>query len=340
MNDRQVDSEVVAPVVDISTFFGGDAERKASVARKVGAACEDTGFYTIAGHGVDRALIDRMAAVTRAYFALDEREKQRTACAGTGPGYRPLESRRLAATRDDVALPDLKEGFVVGPLLPHRALPSDYVTAPGATDWFMENLWPDRPPEFREIWTAYYRAMESLGSTLMRISALALGLPESYFDSKFDRHVAALSAKSYPPVLQEPLPGQLRAGAHTDYGGITILWKDDGSGSLQVIDKSGVWRDIVPQPDCFIVNIGDLLAQWTNDRWVSTLHRVIMPDDPKDRMESRLSLPFFYMPNYDTVVETIETCIDDRHPLRYSPVTAAEHFATKVRKNRVGDAAP
>jgi isopenicillin N synthase-like dioxygenase len=310
----------VAPVVDIAPFFAGADDAKRAVACELAWACEDTGFYLIRGHGVDPGLIDRMAALTRAFFALPEDTKLRCAAVGNAPGYRPLASRVLGASLDAVTPPDIKEGFSMGP-------PSG------------PNVWPEQPHGFRETWTTYYAAMEALAAALMRLSALALGMPEGFFEPTIDRHPTHLNANGYPALHGPALPGQFRAGAHTDYGALTILWKDAGAGSLEVRCKDGGWRAITPQPGCFIVNLGDLMARWTNDRWVSTLHRVVISPDPADEAHARLSLPYFFVPNHDATIATIPTCIDRDHPARYEPVTTHDYIMMKVNKHiasRVG----
>jgi isopenicillin N synthase-like dioxygenase len=321
------------PVIDIAPYFAGDQEAKKTVAHAVGAACIDTGFYMIQGHGVGAELFDRMSAVTNSFFALPESEKLRSASVGGNPGFRPIGLRQLAATRDRVTPPDLKEGFSVGPLLDYRKLDREYMSTPDGRKWFVPNVWPDQPAEFRATWTEYFHAMDGLAGALMRISALALGLPEAYFDDKIDHHMTRLNANGYPRLSEPPLPGQLRAGVHSDYGAITILWKDDGFSTLEVIDKDGTWRPVMAQPGCLIINIGDLLARWTNDRWVSTLHRVVVAERPDDESGARLSLPFFFTPNHDALVETIETCIDEEHPRHYEPVTVSDYYAMKVGKH-------
>lgn len=328
----------IAPVIDIAPFFSSDLDSRRAVARRVGAACEYTGFFVITGHRVEQRLIDDVVSLTRAFFALPEEEKKRS-IPGTenGPGYRPIETVSLAATLGAESIPDLKEGFLVNPLLEYRRLPDDYVRGPRGPKWFRENVWPGAVPGFRSAWIAYYQAMESLSATLMRIAALALQLPEDFFEPMFDRHISQLTARNYPPVRRQPKPGQLRAGAHTDYGAVTVLWKDEGAGSLQVVDKSGEWLDVIPDPGSFVINIGDLLAQWTNDRWVSTLHRVAMPRDPEHESEPRLSMPFFYKPNYDAMIETIPSCIDADHPPRYEPVVAGDHMSMKRDRHVVRD---
>lgn len=324
----------IAPVIDIAPFLSGDETRKTEVARAFGAACEHTGFLTVTGHGVPDALIERMLTASREFFALPEEEKRRTCPAiENGPGYRPLATHSLARTLDRIAPGDLNQGYLISPLLPYRNLPGAYVASEEAARWFRPNVWPERPQDFEAAWIAYYQTMESLAATLMRIAARALDLPENGFDAYIDRHTSQLTARRYPPVEGEPLPNQERSGAHSDYGAITILWKDDGAESLQVMGKQGAWEDVVPVPGTFIVNIGDLLAQWTNDRWVSTLHRVVAPRDPAARARDRYSIPFFFKPNFDAVIAPIPSCVGNGRPAKYEPIRAGDHMAMKRHKH-------
>jgi isopenicillin N synthase-like dioxygenase len=329
----------VAPVIDIAPFSSGANAERIAVARRFGAACEHTGFLIVTGHGVPTGVTQHMLETCRAFFALPEDEKRRLCPAiPNGPGYRPVASHSLAQTLDAVAPGDLNEGYLISPLLAYRQLPPAYVASDEGTKWFRDNLWPSVPADFQAAWTAYYREMATLASTLMRIAALALDVPETTFDGRIDRHTSQLSARRYPPVDGETLPNQQRAGAHTDYGAITILWKDEGSDSLQVMGKDGDWKDVIPVAGCFIVNIGDLLAQWTNDRWVSTLHRVVAPRDSAARSRSRYSIPFFFKPNYDAVIEPIPSCIGNGRSAKYAPIRAGDHMAMKRLKHVVAEA--
>jgi len=164
--------------------------------------------------------------------------------------------------------------------------------------------------------------------------AVALGLPESYFADKIDDNFAALNTFHYPPQTEAPQNGQLRAGAHSDFGSLTILSTGDDPGGLQVRDHDGSWQDIAAPPDVFVVNIGDLMAQWTNDRWVSTLHRVVNP--PRGRAHlPRQSIAFFHQPHWHTPIECLPGCGTARHP----PITSGEHFERKLGLLRGSEAA-
>ncbi len=131
------------------------------------------------------------------------------------------------------------------------------------------------------------------------------------------------------PGDPDPLEGQMRMGAHTDYGIVTVLYADAVPG-LQILAPDGSWQDVVPAPGALLVNLGDLTAQWTNDRWRSTLHRVrpAAPDAPDGR--HRRSVALFLDGNYDAVIECLPTCRRDGEPTRYPPVTAGEHLIAKV----------
>ncbi len=176
--------------------------------------------------------------------------------------------------------------------------------------------------------------MERVATTLMRIFAVGLGMDKHFFDDKVDRHITNFSVLHYPEQPKPPLPGQLRAGAHTDYGSLTILKPDSAPGGLQVLSKGGGWIDVPTLPGTFIVNLGDLMAEWTNDRWVSTLHRVVNPPRDKAVGSRRLSMAFFHQPNYDAVIECLPTCSASGRPPRYGRTTSGEHVWMKINKHR------
>ena len=187
--------------------------------------------------------------------------------------------------------------------------------------------------------TNYYQAMEALAARLARAFALALDLPERFFVDKIQRHVSTMRLNFYPAQPVTPLPGQIRAGAHSDYGAFTILRTEAAPGGLQVIRRGGSWIDVPNVADGFVVNIGDLLMRWTNDRWVSTLHRVVNPPEELRSNATRMSVAFFQVPNYDVEVRCFESCSGPDNPSRYAPTTAGAHWRAKILAAR-GEAAP
>lgn len=318
------------PVIDLAPFLLGGAAAREAVARTVGRACEDIGFFTIVGHGVDPECVRAMADVSRAFFDLPVEEKQRVR------RPRPEQSRGyIGVGEENLAYglgkdtTDLKEFFAIGPV----DVPDEpYYTCAAAYPSFAPNVWPARPPELRAIYTTYYRAMERLAADLMRAFALALGLPDEFFCDKTDRHISGIRVINYPEQPAAPAAGQLRAGAHSDYGALTILKAENVPGGLQVLNRAGDWVEIEPVADSFVVNLGDLMMHWTNDRWVSTLHRVVNP--PRDRVlgSRRQSIAFFYQPNYDALIECLPGCCGPGTPPKYAPVTSGEHRLRKFLK--------
>jgi isopenicillin N synthase-like dioxygenase len=322
------------PIINVGPFLANDPEGRRSVPKAVARACEEIGFFTIVGHGVDPDLIAAATGAARAFFDLPPSEKMlaRSADAAVSRGYRGIGNEGLAGTRADQTPPDLKEVFHLGP---PDFPPDAYHLAPTARPHFVENVWPASPAAFRSAVTAYYRATEKLGADLMRIFALALDLPEQFFADKIDKHISALRIIMYPEQPRTPLPGQLRAGAHSDYGTLTILLGENQPGSLQVYTRAGQWTDVLIPPQSFVINIGDLMMRWTNDRWVSTLHRVVNPPEPVAARARRLSLVFFHHPNYDADVACIPTCADAANPPRYPSVKAGPYRSDKYAQANI-----
>jgi isopenicillin N synthase-like dioxygenase len=324
------------PVVDIAGYFSGDPAVKQAIARAVDAACRSIGFLVIAGHGVPDGVIAEMERVTRAYFAqpLEVKRRDMTRNPAFYRGYLEIGSSNVAYTLDDeTGAPDYCERYTINRPVIDTADPY-YQTEKGRRI-FAPNIWPSSLPEFEAAWTAYDGCMERLAQTLMRLFALALDLDERWFDDKIDKHMTNMAANWYPDQRVPPKPGQLRIGAHSDYGSLTILKAEDKPGGLEVRAADGTWHPVPIVPGTLIVNLGDLMAQWTNDRWVSTLHRVVNP--PRDRITGteRLSIAFFHQPNYDALVECLPSCRDGG-VAKYAPVTSGDHLMLKLTKMQEG----
>lgn len=306
----------------------------ADVAREVDAACVELGFVSIVGHGVDERVVQGAFDAARAFFDLPE--SVRRGCAPADPtapyGYRPLRAEALERSLGTgVAIADVKESYNIGPIDP-PPVPLSSMRDPDQRAVYAPNHWPDDVvPGFRPAMEAYYRSMAELSARLMSVFAMALGLAPGHFEPFIDQHGSALRIAHYPPLDAPPLPGQLRAGAHTDYGTLTVL-ATDGRPGLQVERTPGEWVDVDAPDGGFVVNLGDLMARWTDDRWRSTMHRVVVTD-PATR---RLSLPFFHNANWDAHIESLRT---DGLPPRYGPVRAGAHLMAKFRST-VSDGAP
>lgn len=317
------------PVIDIVPFRNGS--NKIGVAETIANACAEVGFFCISGHGIGAELTDSAFSLSRDFFERPTVEKMRYAPIGeVAPrGYAAMASKGLAATLGHNVPKDLREQFMIGTLAP--IVPA-LQGVPEAAGCYAPNVWPDKPDDYRSVFTDLYREFENLAGTLMRIFALGLKLPETYFQDKIDHHFSVLGSNYYPPLDEPPLPGQLRTGEHTDFGSLTILLPTAGPGGLQVRLADGRWADVQPIPGTLIINLGDMMARWTNDKWRSTLHRVANPPDLKAAMSRRQSIAFFCHPNYDAEIRCIESCTGPDRPPLYPPILAGEHMRMKMVK--------
>jgi isopenicillin N synthase-like dioxygenase len=313
------------PVIDLAPARRGDPAERRRVAGLIDEACREIGFFAIAGHGVPDAVVEDLRSRAHAFFALPLGEKLGARHpSGMNRGYHPVGGEALATANDGSAPPDLKEFFHIGPV---DTTDDPYYTSPLGRRHFEPNIWPARPAGFGEAGTAYYRAMSRLIVSLMRLAALALGVDEAFFDRKVDRSIGTIRLNYYPAQAAPPLAGQLRASPHTDYGAFTILSGEDVPGGLQVLARSGRWIDVTTAPTTFVVNIGDLLMRWTNDRWLSNMHRVVNPPS-SDAGRARLSIAFFNHPNYDALIE----CLPTQGPAKHPPVLSGDYRDLKYAK--------
>jgi isopenicillin N synthase-like dioxygenase len=296
-----------------------------AAAAQLDAAATSIGFFQIADHAVPTAVINRMRAATEAFFALPNAEKQRwcSPSPDINRGYAAKGTEGLSYSLDVQSAPDLFEAFNLGPET------IDETKHWAETLFFARNIWPDHEElahEFRAAVLDYYAHVESLAHTLTDLFAEALQLSSEFFAAYTDHSTDTLRINHYQrsPNDSDPLPGQLGMGPHTDYGIVTVLYADQVPG-LQILHNQQ-WVDVMPDPDCFLVNLGDLTAKWTNDRWRSTLHRVL-PPEPGQR---RRSVAFFHDGNYDALIECLPTCTTTNNPPKYPSVTAGEHLMEKL----------
>jgi isopenicillin N synthase-like dioxygenase len=226
-----------------------------------------------------------------------------------------------AQTLEPNAPPDLKEGFQLGLDLPlhHPAVRNDPLN-------HGSNQWPNQLPQFRNVMMAYVDEMMRLSKLLMRGLALSLDIAEDYFDDFCDAPITTLRLLHYPPQPANPAPGEKGCGAHTDWGGITLLLQD-GAGGLEILSAAGGWIPAPPISGTVVVNIGDLFARWTNNLYRSTVHRVVNLSG-----RDRYSVPFFFDGRSDHLVSCIPTCHragDKRH---FADVTVKGHLEDMVRR--------
>ena len=295
------------PVLDWSRFEGG-IDRDGFV-RDLGHACRDTGFFLIKGHGIAPDLVDRTFAAADAFFAqpIPVKSKSDIRISGNNRGWSAEGTENLDDSKPDQI--DRKEAFNIGlELAPDDPRMSEPFRGP--------NMWPDLPG-FRDTALAYFIAVHRLGVELHRPIALDLGLEEHYFAPYLDSPLATLRMLRYPGGPSSG--GESGAGAHTDYGSITLLM-GDGEPGLQVRPRGADWIDVPHVPGAFIVNIADCLMRWTNDVYVSTPHRVLTPK------KARRSLAFFLDPNPDAVIAALPGTGTARYPV----LTGAEYLKMRL----------
>ncbi len=320
------------PLIDLDTWFDGTPDQRRTLAAEVDAHLRRLGFLVVVNHRLPRAVIDECRAQARAFFHQPEELKAEVALAGeayrgwVGPG---LESN--AATYGVQTAPDLKETYAYGPV----DLPDEELRTRDPR-WYAPNVWPATPPGFRAAAEAWWRAARTLHDELLDVLSLALGLPLTHLRERATAPTAQVSLNWYGPRgADEPLPDQFRIGPHTDFGLLTVLDREPGMGGLQVLDEHGDWIDAPVVPDSLIINTGDLIRRWTNDRWCSNEHRVLPP--PAERpQEELISLVFFGEPDHDALIQALPTCVSATEPAKHPPVLAHEYLAAKMDALAVG----
>lgn len=323
------------PTIDISPWVGpGPDHARAAVVAAVDHACRTVGFMQIVGHGIPNVVVDDLEAGIDEFFALPlETKKQYVRPAGENRGYTPPKSESLSYSLgvDPVTrMNDFFEAFNVG--TSWREYPG---TAATAAD-YAENTWPDAVPSFRGAVAEYFVEARRVAQTLTRIFAAALRVPEDFFDALTDHSIDVLRMNNYalPPGSIELGAELTGMGEHTDFGLVTVLWADQVAG-LQVLGLDGSWNDVTPADGALLVNIGDVAARLTNDKWLSTLHRV-KPPVIDGTIERRRSAAFFHDGNADAVVEVLPHFVRPDAPALYEPVTVAQHIAAKLAGSRAG----
>ena len=308
------------PLIDIAGLLGDDLKARSRVARTIGDACRDTGFFYICNHGVDAALQAAVFEQAQQFFDLppDLKAALDKAASPANRGYEALRGQRLEAG----APADLKEGFYLG-----RELPADDPRVLAGRFNHGPNQWPTSLPLFRQAMERYHAALTQLAERLMAGLALSLDLPDDYFTGFCDEAMATLRLLHYPPQPAQAEPGEKGCGAHTDFGGLTLLLQDDNPGLQVWSHQAQAWIEAPPLRGTYVVNLGDMIARWTNDRYRSTLHRVVNLSG-----HERYSVPFFFGGNPDHQVSCIPTCLAPGDTPRYPSVTVEQHYREMYRR--------
>ncbi|WP_306205262.1 isopenicillin N synthase family dioxygenase [Actinoplanes sp. RD1] len=314
------------PLFDIGAWRAAGGRERAALAARLDRAMQDSGFFLVGGHGIDAALKERIRESSRAFFTLPDTVKQAYATGVGGRGWiaSGREANAFYGEVADAEKADLKETYTLG-----RA------DLDGDPAWFAANVWPAEVPGLREPVTAYAAQVQDLYRELLEVLATALGLAPGYFADRTRNAPYTFNINRYPALAATgaPLEGQFRVAPHTDWGMLTVLDRQPGYGGLQVQTLDGQWADAPYVPGAFTVNIADLLARWTGDRWRSTRHRVLPPSDAAPD-EELISLIVFCEMDMDRVVTPLEPPVGGGTD--YPPVVAGDYYREREAAASVG----
>src|SRR6185295_10202158 len=306
----------IVPVVDLSDFISGHAEKRKRFIKELGDAYHEVGFVTVKNHGISDKLIEELYREVKSFFSLPieiKRKYEKNDLAGQR-GYTSFGKEHAKHTH----VPDMKEFFQFGQIVTEDdPIKQEYP----------DNVWVEEIPGFNDTLVNAYRSFENSGSVLLRAIALYLELPENYFDKKIHNGNSILRAIHYPPITEEPGKA-LRAEQHEDINLITLLVGASAEG-LEILTLDGQWFPVTALPGNIVVNVGDMLQRLTNDRLKSTTHRVVNP--PKELWgTSRYSIPFFLHPRSEMRLDCLGSCISLENSRKYDPITAGEYLDQRL----------
>ena len=308
------------PVIDVAPYLAGAPDATARLAEAVERTCNQTGFLVISNHGVPQALIDRAFIAAASFFSLSEPEKLALKIEDRNIGYLPYGGQTMrTSTIETATRPNYSESF--------------YITDPGpsAPDGGKfagrdVNKWPPGMTGFKTTHIEYFKTMQGLARQFLPAFAQALGLADDYFDDDFEGANCTVRLIQYAPQPEDDA-NLFGFAPHTDGSFITFLPRSELPG-LEVQTKSGDWVRPPDIPGAFVINTGEMLARYSNDRFVPTPHRVINRSG-----KVRHAMPFFYGPNRNKIIHCAPTCVDEQHPPKYEPMSSAQLNAVKDKTN-------
>lgn len=308
------------PMINLGPSLTGNPEQRKAVAWEIHKAARDTGFFYIKNHGVPLETMERQLDLARAFFRLPLEEKlkidaRKSSC------MRGYECSGIQ-TLDEGSPPDLKEGYLLG-----CDLADDHPFVRSGVPNCGANQWPSKPVGFKEQYNAYLNEMLKLGRNLMGLLALSLDLPDDHFADGLKDPLFNSRMLRYAPQPADAAFNQLGAGAHTDWGMITILLQDD-IGGLEVENAAGEWVAAPPISETFVINLGEMVRIFSNGLYHANMHRVLNNAAGTDRF----SIPTFFDPGYFFKVSCAPTVVDEDAEPAYASATVGEHIANMYRK--------
>jgi isopenicillin N synthase-like dioxygenase len=305
------------PIISLAGIRAGNRADLVRIGAEIGAAARGLGFFSVADHGIPQPLVDAVFAASGEFFKLSDAEKQALSVANSTAyrGYVRLGEEKL----DPALAGDVKECFNSGP-----DLGADDPDVVAGKPFHAVNQWPVLPG-FRSTLTTFAAAALELVVLIHRAIAVDLGIDAPFFDRYLDRAVGVLRLLHYPPHPGTFDGSVYGAGAHTDYGNLTLLAQDD-NGGLEVRTRDGGWTPVPPAHGTFVCNIGDCLMRWTNDVYVSNAHRVVNRSG-----RERFSVAYFGDPNSDALVECLPSVLAPGETAKYPPITFADYLRSRYQ---------
>lgn len=318
------------PVIDVGAWSTGDATTRRAVAARVDHALRTSGFMLVTGHGIDPALSEQLRSSVREFFHQPDTAKQPYRSLPGTAGWNPAGVEANAYASGAESPPDIKESITFGPV------GADAVIIAGDGLNPCTNVYPPQAPDIEHLVTDYLEACRTLADRLLELCADAIGAAPDQFTRDCDDAPYTLLTTWYPPrrIVGEALPGQFRIGPHTDFGTITLLDRQPGVSGLQVQTADGGWVDAPYVPGSLTINIGDLMARWTGDRWTSNMHRSLSPAASAPD-EELISLVFFFEANVDAVIEPLPEPFGGGNA--HAPVVALDYLRAKMAAITVTD---
>ncbi|KIW62937.1 hypothetical protein PV04_09824 [Phialophora macrospora] len=315
------------PQIDFRDMHGSSVERK-RLADQVGSAFKECGFLYACNHGISEELQARVLDVMREFFALPQEEKMKIHINHSSEikGYECLLETKL----DTTTRGDLKEALNFGedPTEPEQNCPPGFDLSyyPG-NGTVPINQWPAKPENFRSVMYQYHAAVMAFSRQLLHIIALALDVEEEYFDKLTEFPMAGLRPLYYPP---QELASDIGIGAHADYSWFTVVNQLTDCPALEVLNANGHWVGAPPLKNTLVVNVGDFLERATNEVFVSTVHRVVN----KTPGAERYSIPLFFSPSHNAMIDVIPTCWDENRPKMSEPILAGKWQRERLYRSR------
>jgi len=310
---KEIDASAI-PIIDVSPLFEWDNGEK-TVGRQLVECVQRIGFFYIKNHGVDQNLIDQLFGQAGTFFKTPLEQKNQIRVKDYHRGFLPIGEATMSGAKNN----DYKESFVWG--WDVKAGDPDIEQS----DWVLgPNRWPDFQPDMSGVLTNYIETVNALGVRLLRAFAAGMDLDHDHFVRQFSKPLTRAAVVYYPPQSEDMGENQFGVAPHTDYGCITLVYQD-ATGGLQVKDRGGDWLTAHPVPETFIVNVGDLLHRWSNNRLISNPHRVINASG-----RERLSSAVFIDPDWDTVIEPVVGPGETSH---YPAIKCAEYIHAIYQKS-------